>query len=52
LGLFHKGTEFIIYSDITNDAKHDRRKEFDPGFFREVAVCYSLGYRCKRKEDN
>lgn len=52
LGHLHKGNEFVILSDITENNKTDRRGEFGPGFYREVAICYSLGYRRDLREDN
>lgn len=52
LGHLHKGNEFVILSNITENTKTDRRGEFGPGFYREVAICYRFGYRRDLREDN
>lgn len=52
LGHLNKLNEFIIYSDITDNAKYDRRGEFGSGFFREISICYATGYRCEKIAHN
>lgn len=51
LGHLNKGTEFIIYSDINQENKLNRSGKFGSGFFREIAICYFLGYKCQRQGD-
>lgn len=51
LGYLNKGTEFIIYSDINQENKLNRSGKFGSGFFREIAICYFLGYKCQRQGD-
>lgn len=54
LAHFHKGTNtFIILSEINEDGKKrgetsDSKGDFGSGFFREIAICYKLGYTCER----
>jgi hypothetical protein len=47
-----KGSCFVVKSDLTEKAIYDRRREFGSGFFREVAICYALGYRFSYEEGN
>lgn len=56
LSHFNKGTDiFIIKSAIDDTGKlrgetSDSTGDFGSGFFREIAICYKLGYRCEKQE--
>jgi hypothetical protein len=58
LSHFHKGTDvFIIKSAIDDAGKlrgetSDSKGDFGSGFFREIAICYSLGYKCEIREED
>lgn len=48
---FHKGAIFVVMSDLTEQSKHRSNQELGSGFFREVAVCYKVGYRFEKKNE-